>query len=96
MTAKEKAKQLVEKFSIHVEDTNGQIVTIINGKQCALICCDEAIGTYKVLRPSHLVTSYKTSVDFNENLKNINAQIDAHRVEWICYWQEVKQEIEKL
>jgi len=60
MIAKEKAKELVDKFS--------WIDCSSDAKQCALICVDEML---EELGEEYLPRAYK-------------------------YWQEVKQEIEKL
>ena len=66
MTPKEKAKELVDKFSIVGLQQRAE------GYQCALIAVDEIIlefGTY-----------YKVNIDDK----------------YVSYWEEVKQEIEKL
>jgi hypothetical protein len=62
MKAKDKAKELVDKF-INATDYNGY------GQQCALIAVDEILKNNKIL--------------FEDSLNDI-------------YWQQVKQEIEKL
>ena len=64
MTPKEKAQELIEKYSSWVRDYDIPKYSIINQKQCALIAVDEII----------------------ESCNFVN--------KW--YWQEVKQEIEKL
>jgi len=46
MTAKEKAKELVDKFTLYLgTDVNGDecYVDIIEAKRCALICVDEIL-----------------------------------------------------
>ena len=46
MTAKEKAKELVDKFTLYLgTDVNGDecYVDVIEAKQCALICVDEIL-----------------------------------------------------
>lgn len=58
MTPKEKAKELVDKFS--------WIDCSSDAKQCALICVDEILETYIDLDPK------------------------------LNYWEEVKQEINKM
>tara|TARA_R110002126_G_scaffold35183_1_gene108555 strand:- start:482 stop:694 length:213 start_codon:yes stop_codon:yes gene_type:complete len=70
MIAKEKAKELVEKF-----EYNGVMIDDIrmneeDAKQCAEICVDEILESYNALE------------HYPENLRD--------------YWQEVKQEINKL
>ena len=73
MTPKEKAEELVNKYSIYVVMWAGGIeVTGENVKQCALIAVDEILSL------------------------NI---FDYYESDWSCrieYWQEVKQEIERL
>ena len=61
MTAKEKAKELVEMFQ-----WKGDIarMSLDNSKQSALICVDEILEECQIIRE--------------------------------CYWEEVKQEINKL
>ena len=77
MTPKEKAQELVVKYSIKVEVffTEDSIPRIVNAqmrlelaKQCALIAVDEILA----------VTS------------------ESYDIDHINWWQEVKQEIEKL
>jgi hypothetical protein len=72
MTAKDKAKELVEKYQF-----NGDMIDDIRmsedyAVECALICVDEIINTYP--------TPW-SSLDIDPQKE---------------YWQEVKQEIEKL
>jgi hypothetical protein len=67
MTAKEKAKELVDKFRIGDRNMKSK------AKQCALICIDEILQTI----PKE-VMSYKPFM--------MNTD----------YWQEVKEEINKL
>jgi hypothetical protein len=72
MTPKEKAKQLVSKFTfLSYPESNEKFY---NPKQCALIAVDEMINT-GLLLDSSIYVMVKTSLD---------------------YWQQVKQEIEKL
>ena len=50
MTPKEKAKELVDKFTLYLgTEVNGDecYVDIIEAKRCALICVDEMIGNYE-------------------------------------------------
>ena len=65
MTAKEKAKELVNKFIPFVDTYH--CGNLANSKQCALVAVDEILGQFK-WRPK----------------------------DSLSYWQEVKQEIEKL
>ena len=71
MKAKEKAKELVDKFTLYLgTDVNGDecYVDVIEAKQCALICVDSILSIYAV----------------------------KCRIGLSSYWQEVKQEINKL
>jgi hypothetical protein len=78
MIPKEKAKELVDKYSTYVVMWAGGIETSKqNVKQCALIAVDEILKI-SCLKP----LDYKDY--FNNNSEFIN------------YWIEVKQEIEKL
>jgi hypothetical protein len=67
MTPKEKAEELLNKFSMPIDGHKN-----IYYKQCALIAVDEIISEYG--------TYYKVNIDDK----------------YVSYWQEVKQEIEKL
>ena len=67
MEPKEKAKDLVDKFS------NVPLLDSYEAKQCALIAVDEII---------------------NSNPHSNPLNTDVHST--MSYWQEVKQEIEKL
>ena len=44
MTAREKAKQLFDKFYLISELNGSCMMTKHTSKQCALICCDEVLG----------------------------------------------------
>ena len=49
MAAKEKAKELVDKFTLYLgTDVNGDecYVDVLEAKQCALICIDEMLSIY--------------------------------------------------
>ena len=70
MTAKEKAAELVEKYSIW-EDESGMGWNINCEKQCALIAVDEII-------------------------KILSSGLDFEMIKSLSYWQEAKEEIEKL
>jgi len=77
MTPKQKAKELVNRFLPHSQDTehkeNNNIweEKVTEAIQCALICVDEIIEA---------------------NPMDFTVGINCDKV----YWQEVKQEIEKL
>ena len=70
MTPKEKAKQLVDKFSYRIHIVNCFHDNKVNSKESALIAVDEIIS-----------------------IKLLWYQKDTKELD---YWQEVKQEIEKL
>lgn len=87
MEAKDKAKELVDKFkencwhnvSVHKGFGVSGLKTIYDidkAKQCAIICCNEIINTHNHINKIGL-GGYNSS-------------------EVISYWQEVKQGIEKL
>jgi len=67
MTAKEKAKELMSKFSLMV---NGDRISF---KRHALLAVDELLNEYPV-----------------------NCPKDSYEMERYLFWNEVKQEIEKL
>lgn len=69
MTSKEKAKELVEKYSKGKDEYGWSLCEFHScAKQCALICVDEIIQSIENLQ-------YERKTD---------------------YWEEVKEEIEKL
>jgi len=88
MTAKKKAKELVEKFvnadfnctdcNMPYCDVGCTTLSISEAKQCALMCVDETQKELKKVR-SILMLGGKASIDLQ-----------------ISYYETVKQEIEKL
>jgi hypothetical protein len=71
MTPKEKAQELIKKFSFNTRcfsETKGWEDSFFDAKECALIAVDEILSI--------------NSVDKDEDLSN--------------YWEQVKQEIQKL
>mgnify|MGYP007049626331 CR=1 FL=1 len=82
MTPKEKAKELVDKFRLHVleKDFFGDSVEHDNAKQCALIAVDEMLNNGN-LESQLIQAKYRGKEPYSFELE---------------YWQEVKQEIEKL
>jgi hypothetical protein len=97
MTPKDKAKQLYELIRYDVSTLKGT-ETLINevAKRCALIAVDEMLKQNKKITVSHLVSTYKSSQDFNENFTNVQNELDSYVLQNYGYWQEVKQEINKL
>ncbi len=74
MTSKERAKDLVNKFTPHTKvfhEHLGWVNYLDSDKQCALIVVDEILNTIE----------YSSQAD---------------ELSKISYWEEVKQEIEKL
>jgi len=68
MTAKEKAKELVDKFySLDIAD--GEWMPLVAAKQCALICVDEMESFYKDIM--RIGTSKQMLYYFNEIRKEI-------------------------
>jgi glutathione synthase/RimK-type ligase-like ATP-grasp enzyme len=82
MTAKEKAKELVEKY-LNMNDGLIQEfipIPIEGAKQCALIAVDEIIAI-----------SSLTKIVYTESTNNSISEYTEH-----YYWQQVKEEINKL
>ena len=80
MTAKDKAKELYEKYcnmNSHCD----------NAKECALIAIDEIIKSGP---------RYPNEVDWDDAGGAHQYYYEAQREEADKYWKEVKQEIEKL
>lgn len=102
MTTKEKAEELFGMYKIikWFDKDLMSVQTVYSekerAKQCALIAVDEILKQYQELSPTHLVTAYKTVEDFNINVSHIKRQLDVHRLKNVLYFEEVKQEIEKL
>jgi hypothetical protein len=81
MTPKEKAKELVSKFTfLSYPESNNKFY---NPKQCALIAVDELIST-----------EYKTVSKLLEVIEKNRIRLVISLNE--DYWQKVKQEIENL
>ncbi len=81
MAAKEKAKELVDKFKpnayIGACEDDDELMELYHSKQCALIAVDEIVKT------------------LNEDIKDINV-VGNVLLDLIDYWREIKQEIDKL
>lgn len=83
MTPKEKAKELFKKYYC-LKNNSKTRINVINfdtAKQCALIAVDEIINN--IYKSSSFEIYYLNNDKMNE-------------IEAISYWNEVKQEIEKL
>ena len=100
MTPKEKAKELVDKYSIIRFNINGNFITRHLWKeeatQYALIAVDEILNQQKKIIVSHIITAYKSAKDFNKNLTDIQNQLDHYVLSNDNYWRQVKQEIQAL
>lgn len=97
MNHKEKAKQLFDKYfflTLNVESDDN--VNKYTAKICALIAVDEILKESKPPIITHRIDSYKSVEDFNNNLIHIQNEIDNYVLSNYGYWQQVKQEIEKL
>ena len=89
MTPKEKAQELVERFSEHsyVFHTLDTTTSMTSAKQCALIAVDEIMKSEP---------RYPSDVDWDDCGGTHQYYYEAQREDAEKYWQEVKQEIEKL
>ena len=87
MTPKEKAKELYNKYAdeFNFDDTYRSYRE--QSKQCALIAVDEILESEP---------RYPSNVDWNDVGGTFQFYYVAQRVEAQRYWEEVKQEIEKL
>jgi hypothetical protein len=83
MTPKEKAKELVDKFTFRREECD----YYWNAKLCALIALNEIINAGP---------RYPNDVDWDDVGATHQYYYESQREEALNYWQEVKQEIEKL
>ena len=88
MTAKEKAKELVDKFSEYSHtDFNYSLggyqldSQLQNAKQCALIAVDEI---------------FQVCPYFDSKIREDEAQLSAFEFQFVSYWEEVKVEISKI
>ena len=82
MTPKEKAKQLIISYS-----RNKDLQFALNdflAKQCALIAVDE------------IINSRNDDRGFNDTLSSVSNEYYTVHPMYLTYWQEVRQEIEKL
>ena len=80
MKAKEKAKELVDRFN-RINEATGSFITEFQAKQCALMCVDEIINSNPTIVIEEIIEhhGYKETIESD-----------------IEYWQEVEQEIYKL
>ena len=81
MIPKEKAEDLIAKFN-NPDRTNYPYVH--NAQQCALIAVDE------------IINSRNDDRGFDDTLSSVSSEYYTVHPMYLTYWQEVKQEIEKL
>jgi hypothetical protein len=84
MTPKEKAKELVDNFidkMFYLRDGYNAMEVFATAKQCALIAVDEII---------------KVCPYIDLKVRETEDQLSAFDFQFVSYWKEVKQEIEKL
>jgi len=85
MTPKEKARELFDKYMQPIDELHKYPMCFATAKQCALIAVAEILeATIKYVAIRERVEYSKTGFD-----NVVHSQYDK-------YWQEVKQEIEKL
>ena len=84
MTAKEKAIELIHKFSSTTEGYYKSKKNLRNAKQCTLIAIDE------------IIRSRKDDTDFDDTLWASGSDMYSIHPMYLTYWKEVKKEIEKL
>jgi hypothetical protein len=82
MTPKEKAEELVNKYSIWC--WNEVVCDYEIAKQCALIAVNE------------IINSRNDDGGFDDTLSSVSNEYYTLHPMYFTYWQEVKQEIEKL
>ena len=80
MTPKEKARELVDKFYPYC---NNNYIRDYYSNECALIAVDEILSNFELIHKPEYVTIF-----INKEIFNIYDAIE--------YYQEVKQEIEKI
>jgi hypothetical protein len=82
LTAKEKAKELVDKFQYAKNYSNSSnAMSESLAKQCALIAVDEIMRVCPYI---------------NEKKRETVAQLEAFDFQFVSYWQQVKKEINNL
>lgn len=84
MTPEEKATELVRKLAMRI-DTPSFVDTSnwIDGKACAIICCDEIMASYLQTLKDKYLYPHQPSIDLSAK-------------DSIRYWQQVKIHIQSL
>ena len=94
MNPKEKATQLFNKYYVSIlgidNDLSEDIIISILAKKHCLIAVDEIIEALGRLNVEVLHTEY------GNKLIEINGEIRTNYKSYVIYWNEVKNEIEKL
>ena len=92
MTPKEKANDLVDNYRIVLQITDTEvgeeILCTLVAKSCAKIAVDETIKALGRLN----VDILHTGVDYSHLITEIRTNYTSH----VMYWNEVKNEIEKI
>ena len=86
MTPQEKAKELFDRYcwAIRIDETDsGYFSNVIYAKDCALIAVDEVLNL-----DLHDVGDYRNDQSSSDDFSTVTWYIN--------YWEEVKNEIEKL
>jgi len=97
MIPKEKAEQLVyEMYHVDVVNLSEYGMEWNMAKQCALIAIDYIIYNINPIEITQLITSFKSAKDFDDNLVFMDNYITKNLINEKLYWQEVKNELEKL
>jgi hypothetical protein len=91
MTPLEKAEELFDKM--YILDNRAWYDV---AKKCAIIAVDEILKESKPPIITHRMDSYKSVEDFSNNLIHIQNEIDNYVLSNYGYWQQVKNELEKL
>lgn len=84
MTPKEKAISLYESFYPQVQWKMGQEDCKDRAKKCALIAVDE------------IISSRKDDSQFDDTLSSTASEYYTPHPMYLTYWEQVKQEIDKL
>lgn len=87
MTPKEKAKELFDKMMYEIMYNCQPTLSEMVAKQCALIAVDEIIKSEP---------TYPSNVDWDDAGATHQYYYEAQREEAARYWEQVKQEIEKI
>lgn len=82
MEAREKAKELFDKYEDYVRVYNDDTPRLDMQKQCALIAVDEMLGEYQSM------SDLESKIVINDEVRYIVHQLQ--------YWMLVKQEIQNL